>query len=52
MYVQGAQIIPPVLPNTGAGEVFVAVGLITVAVAALVVVSAVARQLAKKAYNA
>lgn len=52
MYILSAQNIPPVLPNTGAGEVFAVVSLVTVAIAALVVLSTVARSVAKKHYNA
>lgn len=52
MYILNAQNIPPVLPGTGAGEVFAIVSLVTVAVAGVVVLSAVARQVAKKRFNA
>jgi hypothetical protein len=52
VYILSAQNVPPVLPNTGAGEVFAVVSLVTVAIAALVVLSTVARQVAKKHYNA
>jgi hypothetical protein len=52
VYILSAQNIPPVLPNTGAGEVFAVVSMVTVAIAAVVVLSTVARQVAKKHYNA
>lgn len=52
MYILPANNIPPVLPNTGAGEVFAVIGAITVVIAAAVVLTTVARLLAKKLYGA
>jgi len=52
MYILSANNVPPVLPNTGAGEVFAVISVLTVAIAAVVVLTTVARFVAKKFYNA
>lgn len=53
MYTQGLRTeVPSVLPNTASGEMVAVVTVITLAVAAAIVVTTVARQLAKKHYNA
>lgn len=44
--------VPSVLPNTASGEMVTVITVITLAVAAAIVVTTVARQLAKKHYSA
>jgi hypothetical protein len=51
VYVLGTQA-PSVLPNTGSGELFTVMTVVTLAIAAAVVVTTVARQVAKKHYTA
>jgi hypothetical protein len=53
VYVKAVETnVPSVLPNTASGEMVAVVTVITLAVAAAIVVTTVARQLAKKHYNA
>lgn len=52
MYVLGESTnVPPVLPNTS-GSILTVVAVITLAIGAAVIITTVARQLAKKHYNA
>jgi hypothetical protein len=51
VYIQGAQTIPAVLPNTS-GAALTMVTVITLAIGIAVIATTIARQVAKKRYNA